>query len=109
MAVIYTDPFTIYRGSEPVFSFLVTIEDGGDNRVFYFRLGRLGAPAQLQKTMTESGSTATTVTVQTSLSANETTAIKEATIDFQVICSNPLDVVTEGKLKVLPMIRPVLA
>lgn len=108
MAIIYTDPFTIYRGSEPTFTFIVAITNGGTDREFYFRVGRVGAPAQVQKTMTETNSTSTHVTVTASLSASETAAIKESLVDFQVICTNPLDVVTDGKLTVMPMIRATL-
>lgn len=108
MAIIYTDPFDIYRGSEPVLTFIVAITGGGTDREFYFRIGKAGAPAQVQKTMTETNSTATHVTVTVSLSASETAALRESLVDFQVICSSPLDVVTDGKLRVLPMIRATL-
>jgi hypothetical protein len=108
MAVIYTDPYTVYRGSEPVFSFTITIDGGGTDRVFYFRVGRLGAAALIEKTMTETDSTGTSVVVTCSLTEAETEEMKQTVMDFQIICSSPLDVVTEGKLRMLPMIRQSL-
>lgn len=106
MAVIYEEPWEVYRNSEPTFTFDVSITGGGDNRVFYFRVGRAGSPSQIQKTMTETNNTGTSVTVTTSLSEAETNSLKETLVDFQVICSSPYDVVTEGKLRMRPMIRP---
>lgn len=106
MAVVQEQPWEVYRGSEPTFTFDVAITNGGDNRVFYMRFGRKGASAQLEKTMSESNSTATSVRVTTSLSASETAALKETLVDYQVVCSSPYDVVAEGKLEMLPMIKP---
>ncbi len=105
MAVVYDTPIPLYRGSNPTITAAVTITNGGTGRVFYLRLGRLGSVAQLEKTMTESNSTATTVDLSVTLAEAETAALKGDLVDFQIISSDPVDVLTEGKFKMLPMLR----
>jgi len=105
MSITYENPISLYRGSNPTINATVTITNGGTNRVFYLRLGRLGSVAQLEKTMTESNSTATSVDLSVTLAEAETAALKGDLVDFQIISSNPVDVLTEGKFKMLPMLR----
>jgi hypothetical protein len=105
MAVVYTNPIDVYRGSAPAFVVQATIVGGGTGRTFYLRFGRLGAVAQLQKLMTETNDTPTSVTLTVALTEAETTALLGDVVDFQVISTNPTEVLTEGKIKLKPILR----
>lgn len=105
MAIIYPNLIDVYRGSAPTFVIEATLTGGGDNRIFYLRFGRLGAVAQLQKLLTETNDTGNSVTLTASLTAAETIALLGDVVDFQVISTNPEDVLTEGKIKLKPIIR----
>ncbi len=106
MAVIIDEPIDMWRGTEPTIRAPGTVADGGgDDKIFHLRFGRLGAKAHLQKTMTESNSTSTTVDLAVTLTEAETNGLKEAIVDFQIVTDNPIDVLLEGKFRMRGLIR----
>lgn len=105
MAKVIEEPIDMWRGTAPTIFLTVDIDGGGTDRVFYLRLGHLNGKASLEKTMTEILSTAESVDLSASLSAVETAGVVPVLIDFQVISSNPLDVVLEGKFRMRPIIK----
>jgi len=107
MATVYETPFDIWRGTEVVVTVAAAITAGGDAKVFYLRVGKIGAKAQVQKTMTESDNTSTSVNLSCTLTATDTNAIKDSVIDFQVVVDSPSDVLTEGKFRMRGMLRSI--
>ena len=105
MAIVYTNPIDVFRGSASTFVVQATIAGGGTGRTFYLRFGRLGAVAQLQKLMTESNDTASSVKLTVTIDEAETTALLGDMVDFQVISTNPTEVLTEGKIRLKPILR----
>lgn len=106
MAKIVDTPVDMWRGTEPTIRATVNVLGGGTDREFYLRINKLGAKAQIDKLMTESNSTSTSVDLSVSLTESETNSIKQTLADFEIVCTNPIDVLLEGKFNMRPMIRP---
>lgn len=105
MARIIEDPIDLWRGTEPTITCKANIDGGGTGRAFVFRIGRLNASAYLEKTMTETNNTATSVDLSVALTALETDGITRQLVDFQILSDNPIDVILEGKFKMRGIIR----